>query len=413
MIAAIALLFKIVGTAFLVVATIGVLRFEDPFQRMHAATKAGTVGAGLVLVGVMIAMQSTDTTVIGLLTLIFLIGTVPVTGHLLGRAAYVSGAPLRAHEDALAGILPRATLSLEKRTSRSFAAASAPATALAAGAAHAEPSAASAPASGDFLHDVGYEGVRFAVFAPHARVVTRRAMRLADARGTPLTAVAVIDRECLEAARSPAARDAIRTNLAGAIEEMRAETGDSPSRFMLTFEEGDPLALIPSSLPEDRELLVLPTEGWCHHGVRIALSDPEERLTEKLFRVARKHPGPTLFAGFREGEGKRIVILHDGSDRLQRLAAWALDTGLWPAPLVTLVGNAEPDQRDGLRALATQRGLKFEHVRRPRSSGPALLPKSYADSAALILPELPGTPPGRGEFWYDNLASGWRGDVLV
>lgn len=51
MTALIALLLKIVGTLFLLVATLGVLHFTDPFQRMHAATKAGTLGAGLVLAG--------------------------------------------------------------------------------------------------------------------------------------------------------------------------------------------------------------------------------------------------------------------------------------------------------------------------------------------------------------------------
>ena len=51
MTALIALLLKIVGTLFLLVATLGVPRFTDPFQRMHAATKAGALGAGLVLAG--------------------------------------------------------------------------------------------------------------------------------------------------------------------------------------------------------------------------------------------------------------------------------------------------------------------------------------------------------------------------
>jgi monovalent cation/proton antiporter MnhG/PhaG subunit len=54
MIDILALAIKLVGVGFLIVATVGLLRFDDPFQRMHAATKAGTLGAGLVLIGTML-----------------------------------------------------------------------------------------------------------------------------------------------------------------------------------------------------------------------------------------------------------------------------------------------------------------------------------------------------------------------
>ncbi len=411
MTALVALLLKLVGTGFLAIATIGVLRFEDSFQRMHAATKAGTLGAGLVLLGVIITKGSMDATVVALLTLAFLIGTMPVAGHLLGRAAYISGAPLRSREDALAGILPRAAHPLEERTVSAFLADVAPVVSR-------RPAAETilapeAPEPDDLPYDAGYDGVRFALIAPHARMVTRRAMRLADAREAALTAVAVIDRDCVETARVPAARDAIRAKLAQAIEEMRAEMGGCPSRFSLSYEEGDPLALIPASAREKRELLVLPTDGWCHHGARVTLPVFEERLTDKLFQVAEKHEGPTLFVGFREGEGGRLVVMHDGSRRVQRLAAWALNTGLWPVSALTVVGEADASQREALGAIAADRGLRLEHARRARSSGRLLLPATCADAAALILPRLPERAMGYGEFWYDNLAPGWRGDVLV
>lgn len=421
MTALVALLFKLVGTGFLAVATIGVLRFEDSFQRMHAATKAGTLGAGLVLLGVIITKGSLDATIVALLTLVFLIGTMPVAGHLLGRAAYISGAPLRAREDALAGILPRAAHSLEQRTVSAFLAGNAPvldrrpAQGRIAAPTTPEPRALvqdDLPYE-DIPYDAGYDGVRFALIAPHARMVTRRAMRLAGAKGTGLTAVAVIDRDCIDTARVPAARDVIRAKLAQAIEEMRAEMGGCPSRFALIYEEGDPLKLIPASSNENRELLVLPTDGWCHHGARVTLPVFEERMTDKLFEVAEKHMGPTLFVGFREGEGKRLVVMHDGSRRVQRLAAWAIGTGLWPVSLVTLVGGADASQREALQAVAADRGVRVEHVARARASGGTMLPRAYAGAAALVLPRLPQRAIGYGDFWYDNLAPGWRGDVLV
>ena len=94
MIDSLALAIKLVGVGFLIVATVGLLRFDDPFQRMHAATKAGTLGAGLVLIGTMLNKGSMDAALTGGLTLLFLLLTIPVASHLLARAAYISGAQL-------------------------------------------------------------------------------------------------------------------------------------------------------------------------------------------------------------------------------------------------------------------------------------------------------------------------------
>lgn len=107
--ALVAIVFKLIGVGFLVLAAIGVLRFSDPFQRMHAATKAGTLGAGFVVAGAMVALGTWGAILIGLGTILFLVLTVPVAGHLLGRTAYISGAKLSLApgRDALEGVLPR------------------------------------------------------------------------------------------------------------------------------------------------------------------------------------------------------------------------------------------------------------------------------------------------------------------
>lgn len=126
MIALLALILELAGVAFLVLATLGVLRFADPFQRMHAATKAGTVGAGLVLIGTAISQSDLGATVIALLTMLFLVATMPVAGHLLGRACYISGAPLETLHNALEGVLPRMEQPLEERHKKGSAAAPEP-----------------------------------------------------------------------------------------------------------------------------------------------------------------------------------------------------------------------------------------------------------------------------------------------
>lgn len=414
MIVLLALVLKLVGTGFLVVATIGVLRFSDPFQRMHAATKAGTLGAGLVLIGVMLSKGSTDATIVAFITLVVLIGTMPVAGHLLGRAAYISGAPLRSRHDALAGVLPRAAHPLEERlllgfSSGEIADAGGEAPAPRVTRIPSEP----APRTEPFVP--GYDGVRFAVIAPHAGVVARRAVELACARGATLTAVAVIDRACVEEARVPGARDIVRAKLARAIEEMRGETNECGRPLALVYEEGDPLSLIPLVSTEARELLVLPSDGWCHHGAGVTLPVFEERLADKLFHVAAKHDGPTLFAGGEPvtGERRRLVVLHDGSPRLQRLAGWAIATGLWAVDTVTVVGPASAEDVSALAAAAADHGASVTHVRQCKAPAGAALPARYADAAACIVPSLPDTASGYGAFWQDRLIPRWRGDVLV
>jgi multicomponent Na+:H+ antiporter subunit G len=116
MIEILAVAFMLVGVIFLFAAMFGLLRFADPLQRIHATTKSGTVGAGLILVGVMIEMGDAQATFIGTATVIFLMLTIPIAGHLLGRAAYVSGARLDGlhGDDALDGVLERSPLTLDE-----------------------------------------------------------------------------------------------------------------------------------------------------------------------------------------------------------------------------------------------------------------------------------------------------------
>ncbi len=116
MIHILAVVFMLAGVFFLFAAIFGLLRFADPLQRIHATTKSGTVGAGLILVGVMLHMGDGQATFIGTATVIFLMLTIPIAGHLLGRAAYISGARLDGlhGEDALKGVLERNPLTLDE-----------------------------------------------------------------------------------------------------------------------------------------------------------------------------------------------------------------------------------------------------------------------------------------------------------
>jgi len=98
-------LLLLAGAAFVLVSAIGVVRFPDVYMRMHAATKAGTLGAGLMLGAASIVFGDLGITVRSFVVFFFLLLTAPVAAHVLGRAAYYAGVPRweRTRLDELAG----------------------------------------------------------------------------------------------------------------------------------------------------------------------------------------------------------------------------------------------------------------------------------------------------------------------
>ncbi len=81
------------GVAFLLIAAIGLVRLPDALQRMHSATKAGTLGTALVILGAM-ALGEVARPQTGMLTIVFLLVTLPFGAQLLGRATYLTRTPL-------------------------------------------------------------------------------------------------------------------------------------------------------------------------------------------------------------------------------------------------------------------------------------------------------------------------------
>ncbi len=82
------------GAVFMLLSAIGAVRMPDLLTRMHATTKAGAFGAGLMLVGV--AMEFTELSVMvrALVILVFIMLTSPVAAHAIGHAGYLTGAKL-------------------------------------------------------------------------------------------------------------------------------------------------------------------------------------------------------------------------------------------------------------------------------------------------------------------------------
>ncbi|HPF57333.1 MAG TPA: monovalent cation/H(+) antiporter subunit G [Candidatus Competibacteraceae bacterium] len=75
------------GAFFVIVGGAGLLRMPDFYTRMHAAGVTDTLGAGLILLGLMLQAGWTLITAKLLLILIFLWLTSPTASHALVRAA--------------------------------------------------------------------------------------------------------------------------------------------------------------------------------------------------------------------------------------------------------------------------------------------------------------------------------------
>lgn len=80
-----------IGVVLIVIAAIGLHRFDNPFARMHATSKATSLGFVLVASGAIVRLDTrADETQLVLAAVLMLVNT-PVGVHMLARAAYRSG----------------------------------------------------------------------------------------------------------------------------------------------------------------------------------------------------------------------------------------------------------------------------------------------------------------------------------
>jgi multicomponent Na+:H+ antiporter subunit G len=76
----------IAGGLLVLLAGTGVVRFHDVYARMHAATKAPTLGISLIGIATALALDDGRSKIAVAVTFIFI--TAPSAAHLVGRAAY-------------------------------------------------------------------------------------------------------------------------------------------------------------------------------------------------------------------------------------------------------------------------------------------------------------------------------------
>lgn len=77
----------VIGGGFAFIAGLGLVRLPDVLNRMHASTKAGTLGSSLTLAGCAVYFNEGGVTVRAVATVLFLMLTAPIAAHMIGRAA--------------------------------------------------------------------------------------------------------------------------------------------------------------------------------------------------------------------------------------------------------------------------------------------------------------------------------------
>ncbi len=79
----------LIGAGFALIGSIGLVRFPDVYTRIHAPTKATTLGVGGVLLGTILylILQGETGAIRGLLITVFLFLTAPVSAHMIAKAA--------------------------------------------------------------------------------------------------------------------------------------------------------------------------------------------------------------------------------------------------------------------------------------------------------------------------------------
>jgi len=82
--------FLFAGLFFFAAGTLGLLRFPDVFTRMHATTKCDTLGAGLMLTGLMFFPGDIFLRLKLLLIIAFIWLTNPTAAHYIARGVYRS-----------------------------------------------------------------------------------------------------------------------------------------------------------------------------------------------------------------------------------------------------------------------------------------------------------------------------------
>ena len=81
----IVLILVLLGSLFILIAAIGILRFKDVFSSMHATTKANSFGLLLILTGVALHFLTFIVVIKAVLIVVFIYLTAPLAAHAVAQ----------------------------------------------------------------------------------------------------------------------------------------------------------------------------------------------------------------------------------------------------------------------------------------------------------------------------------------
>src|SRR5690554_7762816 len=84
----------LIGALFMLLAALGLVRLPDLLTRMHATTKAATLGATLIMLAVPIHFAQVAAVARAFGVILFIMMTAPVAAHVIDRAGYFVGSRL-------------------------------------------------------------------------------------------------------------------------------------------------------------------------------------------------------------------------------------------------------------------------------------------------------------------------------
>ena len=86
-------LFVFLGACFMLISAVGILRLPDFYIRMSAITKAGTLGVGLIVLGIALHFNEMSVLIKSVSIIFFMLLTSPVAAHIISQAAAKSNIP--------------------------------------------------------------------------------------------------------------------------------------------------------------------------------------------------------------------------------------------------------------------------------------------------------------------------------
>ncbi|MDY6915003.1 MAG: monovalent cation/H(+) antiporter subunit G [Candidatus Cloacimonadota bacterium] len=84
----------LIGSIFLFLGALGIVRMPDIYNRMQSGTKATTLGSILFMVGIAVGFAHCTCLPKIIILILFIIFTNPISSHALARAAHHIGIPL-------------------------------------------------------------------------------------------------------------------------------------------------------------------------------------------------------------------------------------------------------------------------------------------------------------------------------